>query len=236
MRLPFLAEPHFIAIPALGIAYGRMPKVANSTIKRLLARAAGLSDRLTFNEVSKDLHWSDQAPDAYFLSAKALQRKFPELFVFTFVREPMERVASCYRAKVEQAKKPYKGLIREGLAPRADFADFIAHIAARPDAKSNIHYRAQSAILDGARIDFLGRYETIRDDWDDLNDMLAASGRARLPGWPKRGGKRPVVNPNDYFRGDARLIQLVKERYAEDYASYYPEFIEGEEEHIRWAL
>lgn len=221
----FTPEPHFIAIPALGLAYGRVPKVANSLIKRTLAHAAGIEGRFPPNGFSKDRNWRALAPDAYFVDARTLRRRFPDLFVFTFVREPLSRLASCYRSKIGAKREIARGLALEGLSARTTFPEFVRHVAARSDRRCNIHYRPQAAILSmpgGRRPDFVGRFETFRDDWAVLAGTLAGQKGVRLDPPPHRDPNRTVTDPADFFQGDAALTALAAERYAEDYRLFYP--------------
>ena len=207
---------HFIAIPALGLAYGRVPKVANSTLKRQLARAAGLEDRFD-GGYSRDAEWRGLAPDALLLTGKELRRRFPDMFVFSFVREPLACLASCYRSKITRPGQLSDSFLREGLAKDTSFPEFVAHAAGRSDWRSNIHYRAQAHVLcrDGALIpDFVGRFETLREDWKKLTEIMADRGVA-LPKLPHRGdrqGARPQMRSGDLFDGDETLMALARRR------------------------
>lgn len=222
---------HYVVIPSLGLAYGRVPKSANSTIKRLLARAAGLEEAFGGTGYSKDRNWRDKAPEAYFLSAKAMRRAHPDVLVFTFVREPLARLASCYRSKIVRAPAVPKGLKREGLTKDTTFAEFARHVAGRSDRRSNIHYRAQSAILTdrGALVpEFVGRFETLEADWERLRETLRARNGVELPSLPPRGGgpaRPPVAQAGDFFDGDEALMDRLRRRYADDYRLFYPELI-----------
>lgn len=216
---------HYIVLPALGIAYARVPKVANSMLKRQMARIAGIEDSFP-NGYSKDRDWRTKKPDAHFMTATELTRHWPDIFVFTFVRDPLSRLASCYRSKIAEAKRFSKSFHNEGLRPDTSFPDFVAHVARRGDWRSNIHYRAQSAILthkSRSLPQFIGRFETIRQDWQRLGDELRARGGPALPALPQRRQTRPIVAADDYFRGDEQLIALARARYAEDYRLFYPE-------------
>lgn len=224
LRYLLKAEPHFIAIPALGLAYGRVPKVANSLIKRTLAHAAGLERRFPPRGFSKDNNWRGLAPDAHFIDARTLQRRFPDLFVFAFVRDPLSRLASCYRSKIA-ANNLTRGMAMEGLTADTTFAEFVHHVATRNDRRCNIHYRPQAAILSmphGHRPDFIGRFENLREDWAALTKMLADRNGSALPPLPHRTKGRNVTDPSTFFGQDTALTALAADRYAEDYRLFYP--------------
>lgn len=221
--------PHFIAIPALGIAYGRVPKVANSVIKRSLAHAAGLQDRFPNKGFSKDRNWKTLAPDAFFVDAGTLARDFPDLLVFAFVRDPLERLASCYRSKLTQGRTIGKGLAREGLKTGIAFPDFVDHVCRRRDWRSNVHYRSQSAILsaivqkpDRRPTTIIGKFETMREDWLRISGMLETRTGRALPRLPRRNPKHEIAKASDFFKDDAALTARAVARYAEDYRLFYP--------------
>ncbi len=216
---------HYIVIPALGLGYGRVPKVANSMLKRQMARAAGIESRFP-DGFSKDRDWRTNRPDAFLVTAAELRRRWPDLFVFAFVRDPLSRLASCYRSKVSEARRFSDAFRREGLTPNTSFPDFVAHVARRSDWRCNVHYRPQAAILTrrGALVpDFIGRFETLREDWQRLSDLLEDRGHAALPPLPRRHNDRPIVQAHDYFADDPALAALARTRYREDYRLFYPE-------------
>lgn len=206
-----------------------MPKVANSVIKRTLAHAAGLQDRFPNKGFSKDRNWKALAPDAFFVDARTLARDFPDLLVFSFVRDPLERLASCYRSKLTQGRTIGKGLAREGLKTGISFPTFVDHVCQRSDRRSNVHYRSQSAILSGALPKpgatapvLIGRFETMREDWGRISRVLEGRTGQPLPHLPQRNRKNEIANAGDFFKGDAALTARAAARYAEDYRLFYP--------------
>ena len=225
----FRPTPHFIAIPSLGIAYGRVPKVGNSAIKRTLAHGAGLQGRFPNKGFSKDRNWKTLAPDAYFVDAGTLRRDFPELLVFAFVREPLSRLASCYRSKLTEGRTIGKGLAREGLKTGISFPDFVDHVCRRGDWRSNVHYRSQSSILssfapdrNGSTPAMIGRFETMHRDWARISEAVEARTGRPLPRLPHRNPKHKIATAEDFFQGDAALTARAAARYAEDYRLFYP--------------
>ena len=175
---------HYVVIPQLGLGYGRIPKAANSMIKRLLARAAGLEDLFGDQPFSRDRNWANKAPHAYFLTAAQARRRFPDLLLFSFVREPLSRLASCYRSKIVRPEVMHASLRREGLCKDTTFPQFVRHVCRRQDWRSNIHYRSQAHILrgrGGLAPDFIGRVEWMEQDWRQLSDLQQGRGNAPLP-------------------------------------------------------
>ncbi|MEM7524390.1 MAG: sulfotransferase family 2 domain-containing protein [Pseudomonadota bacterium] len=219
-----------MVVPSIGLAYARVPKVANSMLKRQLARAGGIERLFAETGFSKDRSWREAGPHAYVVSAEELSRRWPDAYVFTFVREPLSRLASCYRSKVERKGRTGAAAEKEleGMGRGTPFAAFVEHVARRPDRRANIHYRAQADILAPAgdvTADFVGRFETLGEDWDRLSQIVTARLGLRLPPLPPRKRPLPIVNPDDYFGGDERLLALAKRRYADDYRLFYPDRI-----------
>lgn len=215
---------NYVALPALGVAYARIPKSANSTIKRLLAEAAGIDDRFG-GRFSSDSHWRGKAPDACLLTGAELRRRHPDLFIFTVVRDPLARLAACWRSKISRADEIPLSFRREGLTPETTFRAFADHAARRADWRCNVHYRAQAHILGtGPAPDFVGRFDRLDADWPELCAVLAARGVTLppLPPRPRREEPDALTDP-DYFAGDQALIARLRARYAEDYRLYFPD-------------
>lgn len=194
-------------------------------LKRQMARAAGL-EALFPDGSSKDRYWRAAAPEAYLVSYAELRRRWPNMFVFTFVRDPLSRLASCYRSKVERKGRPDAHKPLEGMGPETPFADFVDHVARRADRRANIHYRSQASILThrgDVAPDFVGRFEDLREDWDRLRALLADRGGPRLHDLPPRRRPLPLVDADAYFQGDAALIARARRRYHDDYRLFYPD-------------
>ncbi len=222
---------HYIVVPQLGVGYGRIPKAANSMIKRLLARGAGLEEMFGDEAFSQDRNWATKAPHAYFLTAAEARRRFPDLVLFSFVREPLSRLASCYRSKIIRPEVVHDSLRREGLGKDTTFRDFALHVCGRSDWRSNIHYRSQAHILrgrGGLAPDFIGKVEHLEADWRRLSDLLQKRGRAPLPQPPRRkaSARQAQMTTGDLFEGDQRLIDQVRRRYSKDLLLFY-----GDEAH-----
>lgn len=195
-------------------------------IKRLLARAAGLEDLFGDQPFSRDRNWASKAPHAHFLTAAEARRRFPDLLLFSFVREPLSRLASCYRSKIVRPDVMHASLLREGLRKDTTFPQFVRHVCRRSDWRSNIHYRSQAHILrgrGGLAPDFIGRVEDMEQDWRRLSDLQHDRGNAPLPPLPRRKTSvtEAQMKSGDLFEGDEDLMDLARRRYAADSALFY---------------
>lgn len=213
-------------LPQLGLGYGRIPKAANSMIKRRLSIAAGLEDLFADEASSQDRNWRTKTPHAYFLTAVEARQRFPDIILFSFVREPLSRLASCYRSKIARPDQIQDSLLREGLSKTTGFPEFVKHVSGRSDWRSNIHYRSQAHILGlKGRLapDFIGRVESLEADWGRLSKLVVASGRPALPALPARGSKATTaqMKSGDLFGDDQALIGLARDRYAKDLSLFY---------------
>jgi len=92
---------------------------------------------------------------------------YKDYFRFAFVRNPWDRLVSCWRDKVVRRK--YFGL-SEG---ENDFESFIDYIVANVDLETgDSHLRLQSSLIDLNHIDFLGRFEKFKDDLTEVMNIL----------------------------------------------------------------
>lgn len=97
-------------------------------------------------------------------------------FRFSFVRNPWDRVVSCYRDKIVNSHTVGKITILSrypGLAPKMPFEEFVAWLAG-PEGQDDFadrHWLSQSVIL-GKHCDYVGRIETYADDLKKIADRL----------------------------------------------------------------
>lgn len=94
-------------------------------------------------------------------------KKSKKYFKFAFVRNPWDRVVSCYSNKVVAEKgTPYKECFGK------DFDFFVDFIDKQDLTTSDIHIRLQSTIIPLNDVDFIGRFERFAEDLRSVLDTL----------------------------------------------------------------
>jgi len=216
----------FIVVPGLKLAFGRVPKVANSSIKTALARHVPVDPDID-ERPGRDRYWMRKGGGgAHMASARAVAADRSGLLVFAFVRDPFDRLASCYVNKILQAKTFPPLFTALGLAPGMSFDAFTARVAEIPDAVADDHFRAQSAMLmaDGKVVPtFVGRFERIGEDWERLRAAVVAHAGADLGALPHINNRRGGADDLGALYADPAVVARVRRRYAGDFAAFYPD-------------
>jgi hypothetical protein len=149
-----------------------------------------------------------------------LDGKYRGFFKFAFVRNPWDRLLSCYFNKFARPNAP--GLKAPAnmdveLYAGMPFAEFVEAISVIPDRKANLHFRSQHAALcdpEGrVMADFVGRFENLEVDFRAVTAKLGLSERVELPHL-LRSGIRKSRSYRDFY--DNGLRELVCERYRKD--------------------
>lgn len=179
-------ENTYLAIPAWRLVYCPIPKVACTSFKTLCVT---LSERKV--ELGRGLH--ARAHKAYSLSrlrrsqARSILRS-EEWFRFVFVRNPWDRLVCAFYTKFVLAEEPtpfalavmqeaaeLNGDTSRGMdgstAPegrRITFRDFVEHTCRSPDDQLDEHWKPQHLFLGHCRFDFVGRFETMAEDFQRL--------------------------------------------------------------------
>ncbi len=190
--------------PAL--VYLRVPKSANTSIR--LSMPGGLQTRI------------DPA---------RLEDRYADHLCFSFVRNPWARLVSIYVEKLRRDKRSdhrfergvHRGFLRLGVPLRVGmpFAEFAEAVCSLSDDETEKHLKSQShfLVLGGQLVPrFLGRVETIADDWQRLGEL--AGFRAELP----HHNKTRHAPYTSYY--DDALRKLVGDRYREDVERFGYEF------------
>ena len=141
---------------------------------------------------------------------------YPDYFKFTFVRNPWDRLVSCYLEKVIGQRR-----WTDVFGPTPSFADFVHVAHSIPDEEADIHYRSQYLnVTDGAGelvVDFVGRVETIQDDMRTVASIRGL--KYSLEHFRKSEGRKPY---QEYYDEETR--DLAGERYATDIELFGYEF------------
>lgn len=215
-----LREHHFLAFPDLGFAYARVPNAASDVVRRTLGKLVASPDLLPGKS---GVPWIDGAE---LLTARQLQRRHPNLFVFTVLRDPLTRLAACYRRQIEDRSDLPDSWKMRGFEPNMSFRDFTIRICEIGDLTAENQYRSQTAILayKGRFIpQFFVRFERLESDWFSLRQLLSDRGTVDIGGLPARVApyrERDLRTSNTL---DPWVFELVRRRYRHDFRNFYPD-------------
>jgi dermatan 4-sulfotransferase 1 len=164
----------------IGVAYLANPKVASSSIRNLIRERQGrhlypelqLDHKSLKARVEKEVRISMTPAEVFQFREKA--------FLFSFVRNPLTRLYSCYRDKVVNAvaKHEESNLSPYGIRFGMTFDEFVRCVAEIPDEGSDQHFRSQHTFLaheDRVLVHFVGKFERFESDWRRLTNDFGLS-------------------------------------------------------------
>lgn len=134
-------------------------------------------------------------------------------FVFSFVRNPLDRLHSSYINKIVDVRdrgEDHNIFWNHDITLDMQFDEFVRRIIEIPDAKIDRHLRSQASCLwDGSQLitDFVGKFECMADDWAIVADQFG------LPKIPHKNKSSKSEAPTPYDKVTARLVA---ERYRQD--------------------
>ena len=178
-------------------AWFRMPKVASSSIKEniksLVNEDIKLRQRLESIDIDNDY------------------------FKFTFVRNPWDRISSCYRNKIQKRWKtrPSPSLKQKGLYfenNNLTLKEFLILLEKEDNRFYNIHWAPQTIIVDMDKMDFIGRFENLEEDWKYICEKVKIE-YTKLPHLLKT--KPENKSYRDYYL-DQESIDIVSRIYAKE--------------------
>lgn len=205
-------------MPAQRALYFAVPKVACTTWLRICCRAQGIS-------------LDDLPPEQWFDAIPRVDRNDLHAFAgwqrFGFVRNPWDRLVSCYLSKIlPDPRTPMPGftdgiqdefhrfsVFRAGMP----FDEFARACCAIPDELADEHFVSQHLFFEtrpALPVD-VTRFEDAETAFPRALQQLGLPVDS-IPHDKRSVGRRPYA---EYYR-DPRLIEQVGERYAGDVASY----------------
>ncbi|MEM7079028.1 MAG: sulfotransferase family 2 domain-containing protein [Pseudomonadota bacterium] len=213
------AHEFAIALDAYGAVYIDIAKVASSSIKAVLADALGLPPQTNPHAIEFP------RPDA---EQRGTERAYPQRFCFTFVRNPWDRLVSCYRDKICGEVQEFTQFAPSGVAhclagysefwAGMSFADFVIAVAKIPDARADEHFCSQAAYVLNDRgevaLDFVGRYESLAADFAHVAAVIGLPATLRLPHLQAA----PARDYRAYYTEETWT--LVAQRYRADVESF----------------
>jgi len=202
--------------------YIPVPKVACTSIKEAFYEISPSGQRY---EEYMEIHKRLSANATYSLKSEHLC-----YFKFAFVRNPFDRLVSCYKDKVRKelqhngryyfdtryAKFLLRGASGFSFRPSMTFSDFVLAVSRIPDALADGHFRSQYHYLYREPTccpDYIGRFENADSDWVYIRKRLG------LPSI-KRRNETASVDLSSWYE-DISLIEIVRKRYWQDIDMWY---------------
>ena len=126
------------------VIYYNTQKNANSTMKAQFVDVLGIPKTKNF---PKDIHYNYDFPT---VSHHEINSKYQDFFKFSILRNPWERLVSCYKNKIAQSSKTGPDYILE-CSPDfyigMSFEDFTKVVCEIPDSEADYHFCSQSYLM-----------------------------------------------------------------------------------------
>lgn len=193
--------------------YFPVPKVACSSMKILIAQLCELEQKSCPHII-----------DFEFVSAQHLDN-YPDYHCFTVVRNPWDRLVSCYKDKIHHFSETNNGRLFLGFKrynqifrvkafyPKMPFDQFVKAVSLIPDRLSDEHFRSQTRLIGTPKgsltVTKVAKLENLNLDLADIFTTL------NIPNIEI--AKTNQTNPaqyRDYY--NSRLKNIVARRYRSD--------------------
>lgn len=209
---------HTILLPQQKAIYFSIPKNACTSLKTFCCDLLRISIRESWQAHIQDYsHYRDTLIDRI---------RYRNHFKFAFVRNPWDRLVSCYKSKIDNPPDAQDYWLRDGLPecfagfgfkPQMPFSEFVAIVCALKDEDADPHFASQSSLLyrDSRLLcNFVGRVEVIQTDFKKVAERLGRPD-ATLPCENRADNRRHY---RDFYTD--KLRRDVESRFAADIENF----------------
>ena len=149
-------------------------------------------------------------------SHKRIPRNKRSYFAFTYVRNPYERLVSCYRSKFnleDKSKYLYSHYLFGYMGNNDTFEELVRKESKIPDIMSDRHFKSQHSIIfsSGAKVDYIGKVEDLPSDFEEIRQRY---GFSELKVLNKSQGKSSEMLLTDEIR------ELIYNRFKKDFETF----------------
>lgn len=217
-------EDHFILFHKIPLIYGRVPKVANSSVKAALTRLLELPPNEDFRTTADATWRRGTNGETTMVNAYEARRRRSSHFIFSFVRNPFDRLVSAYNNKLIENDHLSPAMERMGLERHMSFERFLEVVADTADERLDVHLLPQSSILslEGLAIPrFIGKMEAMDSHWQLLQRRMRQAGLPAVGNLPQKNVRRKDTSDLPEYFSNQRLIHLAADRYSLDLSLFY---------------
>jgi len=221
-----MSRPSYcVPINKYKLLYVQLPKCANTSILLSLGK---LAEWKGIGHVEKNPHKHHDIQEVARKHKIPVNQdtinRFRDYYKFTFVRNPWDRIISCWKDKVKYKQKRFIGFDPWKIGAGLPFASFAKRISTVSDKDANDHFRSQFyavSVKGKAFYDWYGKVEQINDDWALLQQLVE-----------KRGGKLDdllILNQGRDGKGyrqyyDQATRSIISKRYRKDILTFKYKF------------
>ena len=173
----------FLYIPKHNLVYARIPKCANTSIKTTLSELVKVSTAKNPRtartlQPTNDRFWKQCTTEAMFLKPDKYTAIRKKVFTFTFIREPLQRLHSCYREKIRRPSI-FPAMYRLGYWQTMTFSEFVELTCKLNLDSMDVHTQPQTFLISdskGKLPDYVGCLENLKTDWRRLSELMQQRG------------------------------------------------------------
>lgn len=192
-----------------------IPKAACSSVKYIIAELPEYQNHVDLGNIHSPKNFK------YLINREISNPKYKDYFKFTFVRNPWDRIVSCYVDKILNFPDDNLISVYQWYKPKMTFEEFVEGVAMTPDIYSDTHFKSQSCFVVNENneliVDFVGKLETLDADFKIVCEKLGIENQklpVKNPSWKK--------NYKEYYT--EKTMKIIAERYETDIRIFGYEF------------
>lgn len=197
------------------VIYFPIPKCGTNTIKALLAELLYPKIYIWLWKIVFPKNWMYRIPLPY-VPRKSL-RNYPDYLCFCFVRNPWDRLVSCYNEKFDPKSAGFNSFVKkigESGKKSISFDEFVYKINDIHPRNMDRHFKPQNNFIlndDGSlKVNLIGKIESFEKDWNTICDKCG------LPS-PNKIEKHNVKKHKKYLQYyNKKTRTIVAEKYHKD--------------------
>ena len=216
----------YLAFPEHNFAYARATEPAFRLLAPFLNYLAGnvVSEVITENDLSLSSQLERQLfhGNVELLTARELKRRYPDMKIFAWVQDPIERLAYCYE-KVILADEPLPSYYSERFFDKGmSVKEFVEHVSTISDLEADNLFRSQTATLSYKGMLTADIVLPLEHFEQSFGLFMSEFSLKHRPRWTTKYRVSDYISSSTLRAfSDAALSLKLQRRYRSDYASLF---------------
>ena len=179
-----------------------IPKVASTSIKATILNSLGVKYK------EKNIHRLHRYKELHMSEIYTVYKKYNDFFKAAIVRNPFDRLVSCYEDKIKNRYYFKREKFYEiGFKHEMTFNEFIVQVCKNPFASNHFGFQLPMISFGNEELaDYVGKFESLNETWETIKKYSAEKSCLKIVDLKHLNQSKTKKHYSKYYNGKTKRM------------------------------